>query len=73
MTDVFDCRDMNQKLRDDKDAIEAAHEAVGPGPIYTNLRFVCETTFHNEFMHHLLTLLKVSIRYLEGNNNILRW
>ena len=26
---------MNQKLRDDKDAIEAAHEAVSPELVYT--------------------------------------
>lgn len=28
---------MNQKLRDDKDAIEAAHEAVSPEVVYTRL------------------------------------
>lgn len=30
--DYFCLRDMNQKLRDDKDAIEAAHEAVSLSP-----------------------------------------
>ena len=30
----FLSRDMNQKLRDDKDAIEAAHEAVSPVKLY---------------------------------------
>jgi len=55
VSDVFDCRDMNQKLRDDKDAIEAAHEAVGPGPIYTKLRDRVWNNFpyrvHASFIH----------------------
>ena len=43
---------MNQKLRDDKDAIEAAHEAVSYVRLNGNHDQVSTNfSYHNEFMH----------------------